>query len=173
MTIPDKSMDFGYSLGVLHHIPNPQEALQACVRKLKPGAPFLVYMYYAFDNRPKWFRWLWRMSEVVRYVCARSPYAVRYYLSQLLAFGVYVPLVGIASLAHRLGCDVDSFPLSSYRGRGLYVLRTDALDRFGTRLEQRFTKAEIEIMMINAGLCEIAFSETTPFWCAVGIKNPN
>ena len=30
-------------------------------------------------------------------------------------------------------------------------MRTDALDRFGTRLEQRFTRDEIKIMMENAG----------------------
>jgi ubiquinone/menaquinone biosynthesis C-methylase UbiE len=54
--LPDDSMDFGYSLGVLHHIPDTAEGLRACVRKIKPGAPFLVYLYYAFDNRPAWFR---------------------------------------------------------------------------------------------------------------------
>ena len=45
MKIKENSMDFGYSLGVLHHIPDTKEALQKCVSKLKPGAPFLVYLY--------------------------------------------------------------------------------------------------------------------------------
>jgi hypothetical protein len=49
-------------------------------------------------------------------------------------------------------------------------MRTDALDRFGTRLEQRFTAAEIRQMMEEAGLEKIQFSETMPFWCAVGYK---
>jgi ubiquinone/menaquinone biosynthesis C-methylase UbiE len=40
----DGSMDFGYSLGVLHRVPSIAEALRACTRKLKPGAPFLVYL---------------------------------------------------------------------------------------------------------------------------------
>ena len=48
----DNSLDFAYSLGVLHHLPDAAAALRACVRKLKTGAPFLVYLYYAFDNRP-------------------------------------------------------------------------------------------------------------------------
>lgn len=54
--LQDSTMDFGYSLGVLHHIPDTQAALDSCVKKLKTGAPFLVYLYYAFDNRPLWFR---------------------------------------------------------------------------------------------------------------------
>ena len=49
-------------------------------------------------------------------------------------------------------------------------MRTDALDRFGTRLEQRFTRAEIEAMMRAAGLERIAFSDQAPFWCALGYR---
>ena len=47
----EASQDFGYSLGVLHHIPDTQEALNSCSKLLKSGAPFLVYLYYRFDNR--------------------------------------------------------------------------------------------------------------------------
>jgi len=49
-------------------------------------------------------------------------------------------------------------------------MRTDALDRFGTRLEQRFTRAEITRMMRDAGLENIRFSDGFPYWCAVGFK---
>jgi hypothetical protein len=28
------SMDFGYSLGVVHHVPDTQAGIEACVRKL-------------------------------------------------------------------------------------------------------------------------------------------
>src|SRR6188768_2658782 len=64
--LPDESMDFGYSLGVLHHVPDTVEALKSCVLKLKSGAPFLVYLYYAFDDRPVWFRAVWKASDVFR-----------------------------------------------------------------------------------------------------------
>ena len=50
-------------------------------------------------------------------------------------------------------------------------MRTDALDRFGTSLERRFTKKKIEQMMKEAGLKDIKFSENAPFWVAVGFKN--
>ena len=48
MPLKDNSMDFGYSLGVLHHISKTQDGLTKCVDKLKPGAPFLMYLYYSF-----------------------------------------------------------------------------------------------------------------------------
>jgi hypothetical protein len=49
-------------------------------------------------------------------------------------------------------------------------MRTDALDRFGTRLEQRFTRPEITQMMENAGLENIRFSDGLPYWTAIGWK---
>ena len=49
-------------------------------------------------------------------------------------------------------------------------MKTDSLDRFGTKLEYRFTKDEIFKMMKDSGLCKIQFSKKSPFWVAVGIK---
>ncbi|SFV56663.1 3-demethylubiquinone-9 3-methyltransferase [hydrothermal vent metagenome] len=72
--LEDNSMDFAYSLGVLHHVPNTQEAINSCVAKLKPKAPFLVYLYYAFDNKPWWFKLIWKFSDIVRKVISKQPY---------------------------------------------------------------------------------------------------
>jgi hypothetical protein len=49
-------------------------------------------------------------------------------------------------------------------------MRTDALDRFGTALEKRFTKEQIASLMVGAGLTNVRFSDSFPFWCAVGEK---
>jgi hypothetical protein len=48
-------------------------------------------------------------------------------------------------------------------------MQTDALDRFGTRLEQRFTAKQIRQMMESAGLERVEFA-TTAFWSAVGYR---
>jgi ubiquinone/menaquinone biosynthesis C-methylase UbiE len=169
MPIADESFDLGYSLGVLHHIPDTEAAMRSCVRKLKSGAPFLVYLYYSFDNRPAWFRAIWRASELIRGIVSRMPNGLRYFLSSVLAAILYWPLARFARLAEKFGIKVDNFPLSQYRNNSFYVMRNDALDRFGTRLEQRFSKAEIEAMMRRCGLEDIRFSETS-FWTAVGFK---
>jgi ubiquinone/menaquinone biosynthesis C-methylase UbiE len=168
--VADRSMDFGYSLGVLHHIPDTGAALRQCVKKLKPGAPFLLYLYYSFENRPAWFRLVWKLSDVVRNAISILPHGLRYFFSQIIAMFVYWPLARFAALLGRASLNVSSFPLSSYRNASFYTMRTDALDRFGTRLEQRFSRAEIATMMRNAGLSRISFSDAEPYWCAVGYR---
>lgn len=167
--LEDKSCDLGYSLGVLHHIEDTEGGLRNCVAKLKPGAPFLLYLYYRFDNRPAWFRAIWRISDVIRRGISKLPHSLRYAVSQLVALFVYFPLARTALLLEKLGLNVSSFPLSQYRSNSFYTMRTDALDRFGTLLEKRFTKAEMTELMKRCGLDNITFS-TKSFWTAVGYK---
>lgn len=170
--LADGSQDFGYSLGVLHHVPDTALALADCVAKLKPGAPFLVYLYYDLENRPMWFRGLWRLSDALRKFIARMPFPARNATATVLAAGAYWPLARLSYVAEKVGLDVTNFPLSPYRYRSFYSMRTDSLDRFGTKLEQRFSRAEIEAMMVAAGLENVRFSDNPPHWVACGAKRP-
>ncbi|MDQ3897647.1 MAG: class I SAM-dependent methyltransferase [Actinomycetota bacterium] len=170
LPIAGESLDFAYSLGVLHHIPDPLAGLTDAVAALKPGAPFLVYLYYAFDNRPPWFRRIWQASDLVRRGISRTPQRVRYALSQVLALVVYLPLARTARALERRGVDVEAMPLVSYKDRSFYAMRTDALDRFGTRLEKRFTKEQVVQLLRQAGLERVRVAEGPPYWCAVGFK---
>lgn len=171
--LPDCSMDFGYSLGVLHHIPDTQQGINDCVRMLKPGAPLLLYLYYALDNQSVGYRMLWLVSDLLRRLISRFPHKPRYYVCQLIAGLVYFPVARFAALLERCGLTAkkaERLPLGIYRHSSFYTMRTDALDRFGTQLEKRFSKKEIQSMMKSAGLVNINFSDESPFWCAVGFK---
>ena len=168
--LPDESQDFCYSLGVLHHIPDTELALRCCVAKLRCGAPFLVYLYYRFDNRPGWYRALWGASELGRNLISRLPFGARRAVAEIIAAAVYFPLSRAARLAEKAGVSVSGWPLSHYRSYGYYTMRTDALDRFGTRLEQRFSRPEIEAMMHRSGLEDIRFQDAPPYWIAMGRK---
>jgi len=164
------SQDFGYSLGVLHHVPDCADAIRSCVDLLKPGAPLLLYLYYSFDNRPWWFRWLWQLSNIARLLIRRLPPRPKQLVTDLIAFTVYWPLARFAALVEAMGLSVSSLPLSYYRNCSFYTMRTDARDRFGTPLEQRFTRSQILNMCTASGLVDVHFSPRAPFWCVVGIK---
>jgi len=157
---------------VLHHIPDTRRALADCVRKLKPGGWFLVYLYYDLDGRPAWYRALWSASDVGRRAVSRLPFPLRKAVTTMIAAGVYWPLARFAGFAERMGADVSNLPLSAYRQTSFYSMRTDALDRFGTRLEQRFSREQIERMMADTGLIHIRFSESEPYWVACGRVAP-
>ena len=117
MPLPDASMDFGYSLGVLHHLPDPEAGLAACVQKLKPGAPMLVYVYYAFDNRSAWFRLLWRATDLLRRMLSQAPFPVKSAAAELLAILIYWPLARSARLFERFHCNVANWPRRASRWR--------------------------------------------------------
>lgn len=169
-SLPPESQDFGYSLGVLHHIPDTRAALQSCVKLLKPGAPFLLYLYYAFDNRPVYFRAIWKITEIGRAVISKMPNSLKVALTTFIAGAIYWPLAKLSSVLERMRFKVENIPLSFYRSSSFYTMRTDARDRFGTPLEQRFARNDIAAMMEQSGLINVRFSESAPYWCAVGIK---
>jgi ubiquinone/menaquinone biosynthesis C-methylase UbiE len=169
--IESMSLDFAFSLGVLHHVPDTEAAIATIAEKLKRNAPFLIYLYYALDNRPLWYRLLWRASNAARFVVSRLPHPLRLAFSQIVAALIYWPLARIALAMARHGRSSASLPLAYYADKTFYVMRTDAYDRFCTRLEKRFRRSDIERMLVRAGFKDIVFSNAPPFWCAVGIKS--
>ncbi len=171
VTLSPDSQDFGYSLGVLHHVPDTQAAILSCVELLKPGAPLLLYLYYAFDNRPWWFRALWRGSDLARRFINRLPPTIKHWVTDAIAVLVYWPLARLSRVLENYGASVGGLPLSYYRHHSFYTMRTDARDRFGTPLEHRFSRGQIAAMMRRAGLIDVRFSEGAPYWCAVGFKS--
>jgi SAM-dependent methyltransferase len=166
----DEALDFAYSLGVLHHVPDTAVAIRSISKTLKRGGIFLVYLYYAFDNRPWWYRHIWNISDTVRSFISQLPRYPRHLLCDALAAFVYWPLARSATLLARIGYSIENFPLWYYRDKSFYVMRTDALDRFGTRLEKRFTRDQITAMLTAAGFRDISFSNIAPYWCAIARK---
>ena len=61
-----ESFDFIYSIGVLHHTPNCEQAVKALPQYLKPGGTLAVWLYSAYN------RW-YRFSDLYRRVTHRLP----------------------------------------------------------------------------------------------------
>jgi SAM-dependent methyltransferase len=168
--LKENSQDFGYSLGVLHHVPNTALAINSCVKLLKPGAFFLIYIYYYFDNRPIWFKFLWIVSDFLRLIISRCPKFFKFLICDIIAMFIYYPISKFIFLLKKIGFNTKNFPLYFYHSSSFYVMRTDARDRFGTPLEKRFTKKQIYKMMKQSGLENIKFKNSMPFWTAIGFK---
>ena len=173
-TIPfdDGVFDFAMSVGVLHHIPDTQQAMKDCAKKVKKGGYFYCYLYHNLETRGWWFKTLYWLSNLIRKVVCRFPAGIKRVVCDILAIVIYMPLVlwvrflvliGLRKIAVKM-------PLSAYNNKSFFVIRNDALDKFGTRLEQRFSKKQVEEMMGNCGLENIVISPLSPFYHAIGRK---
>ncbi|MFP4474771.1 MAG: class I SAM-dependent methyltransferase [Desulfatibacillaceae bacterium] len=153
--------DFLFCLGVLHHLPVP--ALDQ-VRRLKGRAPeMLVYLYYAMDNRPAYFRALFKGADVVRRAASRvrSP-VFRDLFTTAAARGLYMPFILLGKAAALLGLG-NRVPLYEYyNDKSMQRIRQDVYDRFFTSIEQRFTKKEI--LALRDTFAEVVVSECQPYW---------
>ncbi len=167
-----ESFDFVFSLGVLHHIPDTKDAMRKCVEMIKKDGYFLVYLYYDFENRSVLFKFIFHLSNSVRKVTSNFPAGIKKLVCDLLAVIFYMPFILLTKIVKLFTGErfYKMIPLFWYHDKTWNVIRNDALDRFGTPLEQRFNKAQIKSMMESCGLREITFSENAPYWHAIGKK---
>lgn len=173
-TLPfaDETFDFVMSIGVLHHIPDTQKALNDCVKKLKRGGLFYVYLYYNLDRRGPFYKMLFTISDSIRKIVSKFPGKLKHFVCDVLAIIFYMPFILIGRFLKKLGFKdlAKRMPLHGYQNRSFFMIRNDTLDRFGTRLEQRFSKKQVKEMMGKAGLTDIVISDGIPFYHAVGRK---
>jgi len=166
----DETFDFGMSIGVLHHIPDTAKAMKNCVKKVKIGGHFYTYLYYNLENKGFVFKLIFNIVTAIRKVTCKLPESIKKIVCELIAFLVYLPIILLGRFFAKIGLHkiASKLPLSFYQNKSLFIIRNDALDRFGTSLEQRFSKQQVIEMMQNAGLSEIKVSENMPLYHAIG-----
>jgi ubiquinone/menaquinone biosynthesis C-methylase UbiE len=166
----DETFDFGMSIGVLHHIPDTQKAMTSCIKKIKKGGYFYTYLYYNLENKGGAFKALLSVVTAIRKRTSALSPKLKKTVCDFIAVSVYMPFVLSGRVLKKVGLNslARKLPLNDYQTQSFYIIRNDALDRFGTSLEHRFSRAEVEQMMRNAGLDEIVISNNSPFWHAVG-----
>ena len=70
----------------------------------------------------------------------------------------------------KLNVNTNKLPLSFYKDHSFYTMRTDARDRFGTPLEQRFSKNFINDVLLRNNFTDINFSNFQPFYHVIATK---
>lgn len=170
---PENSFDFVFSLGVVHHVPDTAGAIREAANMVKPGGHLLLYIYYSLDNRGFMYKALFHASALLRRIVSSMPRGLKFFTCDVLAVVLYLPFVSLSRFLRFLSPKGNSWkkiPLAYYADKTWRIIRNDALDRFGTPLEQRFSKKEIETMLQQSGMRNIRFSEQAPYWHVIAQK---
>ena len=80
--IEDHSLDFAYSIGVLHHIPDINDAIDSFCIKLKDKAPVLLYLYYKLENRGFIYQFLSKAISLLRVIISRLPNFMKVFFAE-------------------------------------------------------------------------------------------
>ncbi|MGH2469694.1 MAG: class I SAM-dependent methyltransferase, partial [Chloroflexota bacterium] len=130
------TFDLVYSLGVLHHLPDPEQGASSLSSMLKPGGQMLVYLYWNLEGEPVWRKRLLAAVNTLRHVTRRMDFATLRRFSRLFSAACYCALVVPGRIwGGRVG---HSLPLSFYQAYPYRVLYNDTFDRFSAPLERRY-----------------------------------
>lgn len=141
-----EQFDLIYSLGVLHHTPDPRRAFGALVRLLKPGGKIAITVYPAYNRSYVLATQFWRMSTT------RLPCRLLYALVHAAIPLYYV--YRIPGLYH-LGC--ATLPICMHRSWRWRVL--DTFDLYSPRYQSYHTHYEVFQWFEEAGLEQIRVRE--------------
>ncbi|MGB9179699.1 MAG: class I SAM-dependent methyltransferase, partial [Pyrinomonadaceae bacterium] len=155
---PPESFDFVYSLGVLHHLPEPEKGFRSLLPLLREEEFINIYLYWNLEGEAAWRRALLRVVTGVRRVTTRMPHALLQKLSWLIAAGFEVAFVAPARALEKIPATrtlADRVPLGHYRKYSFRVLYTDQFDRFSAPIENRYSRAEVAAWFERAGLEDV------------------
>ncbi len=165
-----ESFDLIYSIGVLHHLPDPESAFRNLLQYLKPGGWIHIYLYWKPENQPV-KRALLALVTAVRRFTTRIPHQLLYGLSFPAAAVAFAGFVWPYQLLLAAGLNgiAERMPMKQYAGYPFRVCVNDQFDRLSAPIEFRYTRDEVEEWMRRAGLEEIVIRPNFG-WCATGRK---
>ena len=153
----EESFDLVYSMGVLHHLPDPERAFRYLLRFVKPGGEFRMFLYWMPERQPL-KRLLLKAVAALRMLTVRMPHRLLYPLSYVAAFLVWTCFVWPYRAFTRLPMlskTADRLPLRQYSRYPFRTCVNDQFDRFSAPLERRYTRLQVEQFLKSAGLEEL------------------
>jgi SAM-dependent methyltransferase/uncharacterized protein YbaR (Trm112 family) len=167
-----ESFDFIYSIGVLHHLPDPEVAFRNLLRFLKPGGEIQIYLYWKPERRPIKALLLSGISGTRR-LTTRLPHKAVYLLAYPAAVIAFLLFVWPYRILKRLPLFkrlAEELPMKQYASFPFRVCVNDQLDRLSAPIENRYTLADVQNWLARASLESPIVGENFG-WVATGRKS--
>jgi SAM-dependent methyltransferase/uncharacterized protein YbaR (Trm112 family) len=166
-----ESFDFIYSIGVLHHLPDPEAAFRNLLRYLKPGGEIQIYLYWKPEKQPVKAVLLAGVAAMRR-MTTRLPHGMIHTLAfplAVFAFAFFVWPYRVLRKIPRLKGLAEKLPMKQYASFPFRVCVNDQLDRFSAPIENRYTRSDVQDWLRRAGL-ECPLVEENYGWVGSGRK---
>lgn len=171
LPLKERSFDFVYSIGVLHHLPDPEKGFRELLPLVKPGGSIFIWVY---SNKRKTTIFL---LEIFRKLTHRLPFGFIKLISFIAALIDYYLFILPAKILENipfLGKVADKVifeRLKIYRVYPFQVVYADWFDRLSPPLRFYYDKADIETWFKKAGLKDIRVTPTGFYgWRGYGVK---
>ena len=153
------AVDAVYSLGVLHHLPEPEAGFREILRYGRPRADVLVYLYWSLNDEPRWKKHLLSLVAMVRRVMTRVPFPLLRAFSWCVAVGCELCFVAPYRVLRNTYWKkfAETLPLKLYADFPFRLLYQDQFDRFSAPIENRYDREDVEGWPMRSGLenCDI------------------
>jgi len=171
---PFEEASFGFicSLGVLHHLVDPEDGLRSLVRLLAPGGLLLLYLY----SRPEAAglrHWGLAAASALRRFTPRVPHPVLRIVCMPVSVALYALVVVPGSMGSSLGIrPLTRLPLDTYRHRPVRSLWLDTFDRLSAPVEHRYVWDELAAWFERANLEVVAVRHEAGFHVLCRLPGP-
>lgn len=161
--------DFLFSIGVIHHLPDPKEAFLSLVRFTRKGGSIFIWLY---GREGRWFKTRF-VEGTIRRVTRRLPHRLLYHLCYIPA-GIYQICNDIYRALKRHKSTeglAEKIPFKGYAKFPFQVKHADAFDLLATPVNNYYTREEVREWLRDSGLRKTWITSIEgKSWRAFGVK---
>ncbi len=156
------NLDYVFSIGVLHHIPDPKPVVEAAFRALRPGAHFFIWLYGKEGNR---FYLMFLLP--LRAVAKHLPH----FLLAALVWILYYPLLLYTRFCHLLPLPLKDYFLSIFEKMSPEKRRLIIYDQLNPAYAKYYTRQEAIKLLEDGGFINIRIHHRHGYsWTVIGTK---
>jgi len=149
--VKDEVFDYGYSFGVLHHMPVPLDGMKEVSRTLKRNSSFLTYLYSDLSEKPILKFFLKPITQVRKITHKLSIFQLRLFCYFLMP-PVYIFLVIPSRILKIIGLSKFAKKIPHHHNETFGSLYGEFYDRFGAQIEFRYNPSTLDKLYSNAGM---------------------